>query len=650
MDHDGEPIAPGLAADPVQVSITKAPFPDERPVAVNRTSRIARASRIVLSHPLSAFGTLLLAVFVAVLFIYPTVMVVYGAFRTSAPGFPGGWSTEAFVDAYTSTATYVLLLHSVIYAVCVTVCSMALAVFFAWLVTQTNIPGRRLVTPIMVLIVGLPFMFFALSWQMLGNSQVGLLNQVIRLIIPVHQGPINIRSWVGIIFVSTLKVTAINYMLMLGAFRSLDTSMREASLMAGFGRLYTLFRIELPILAPLLLSLSLLGFVAGLESFDIPLLLGSPVGIQVFSTQIYSFLSASFPPGYAPAAALSILLLLIMGTLAVFMWRFLSRRDFTTIGGKGTHHDVVKIGRWRYLGTATIVLYALLALAFPLVQLVLGSLLPTFGVVTGHLTLEHYREVLSDPQVTEAFRNTAIIAVVGGLVAVTFAAVAAYLIQRTRSRARWLLEGATWLPWALPGVVLGLGMLWAYLSVPGLKRLYGSVWLIMLALIVVATPVTVRLANAAIAQVHAQLEEAARVHGASRPRAVLGVVLRQILPSLLAAWLVSGVTMAGTLSVPVMLSGPDSMTVPVVVLNLMDNGKSSQAAAVFTLMIAAIGLGLAVIGLLRWSGARVLRRSKEPADTGGASALPPVVAHRADAKSLLVSPRHVTGQEEPQHG
>lgn len=650
MDRDGEPIAPGLAADRVQPPATRATLPDGRSDAVDRTSRIARAGRVALSHPLSAVGTLLLAVFVIVLFIYPAVMVVYGAFRTSAPGFPGGWSVEAFVDAYSSTTTYLLLLHSVIYAACVTVCSMALAVFFAWVVTQTNIPGRRMVTPIMVLIVGLPFLFFALSWQMLGNDQVGLLNQVIRLVIPVEQGPINIRSWVGIVFVSTLKVSAINYMLLLGAFRRLDTSMREASLMAGFGRLYTLFRIELPVLAPLLLSLSLLGFMAGLESFDIPLLLGSPVGIQVFSTQIYSFLSASFPPGYAPAAALSLLLLVIMGILAVLMWRFLSRRDFTTIGGKGTHHDVLKFGRWRYLGTAAIVLYALLALAFPLIQLVLGSLLPTFGVVTGNLTLQHFREVLGNQQVIESFRNTAIISVVGGAVAVTFSAVVAYLIQRTRSKARWLLEGATWLPWALPGVVLGLGMLWAYLSVPGLKRLYGSIWLIMLALIVVATPITVRLANAAIAQVHAQLEEAARVHGASRLRAVFGVVLRQILPSLLAAWLVSGVTMAGTLSVPVMLSGPDSMTVPVVVLNLMDNGKSSQAAAVFTLTIAAIALGLAVIGLLRWSGAQVLRHSREPIGTSGTSALPLAVVRGDGKESLLVAPKHATGQEEPQHG
>lgn len=610
---------------------------DGEPVAVGRSPRIARASRITLSHQPRLTGLLLLAVFVVVLFIYPAVMVVYGAFRTSAPGFPGAWSTEAFHVVYSSAATYLLLLHSACYAAAVTVCSMALAVFFAWMVTQTNVPGRRMVTPIMALVVGLPLLFFALSWQMLGNSQVGLLNQVIRLVIPVHQGPINIRSWAGIIFVSTLKVTAINYMLMLGAFRSLDTSMREASLMAGFGRLRTFFRIELPILAPLLLSLGLLGFMAGLESFDVPLLLGSPVGIQVFSTQIYSFLSATFPPGYAPAAALSLLLLFIMGVLAVVMWRFLGQRDFTTIDGRGAHHDAMKLGPWRYLGTVVIALYGLLALAFPLIQLVLGSLLPTFGVVTGRLTLEHYRAALSNPQVTGAFGNTAIIALVGGAVAVTFAAVVAYLIQRTRSKARWLLEGATWLPWALPGVVLGLGMLWAYLSVPGLKRLYGSVWLIMLALIVVATPITVRLANAAIAQVHAQLEEAARVHGASRARAVFGIVLRQILPSLLAAWLVSGVTMAGTLSVPVMLSGPDSMTVPVVVLNLMDNGNSSQAAAVFTLMIAAMGLGLAVIGLLRWSGARVLRlRPGKPASPGG-SPSPTVVAHRNAKGSLLVS-------------
>lgn len=577
-----------------------------RSVTGNRRPRFTAARGLRLGRPLpgrsavvGGYGVIYLII--AVLFVMPAVMVVYGAFRTSAPGRPGQWTLEAFVDAYTDPATYTLLKNSVLYAAAVTIIGMAVAIFFAWVVTQTDTPLRRFVTPIMVTLVGLPLLFFAISWQLLANSHTGLLNQLLRTFIPGDTGPINIRTWYGIVFVSMLKVAAINYMLMINVFRSLDPNLREASLIAGVSRFKTFFRIELPVLAPLLLSLTLLGFVSGLESFDIPILLGSPVGIQVFSTQIYTDLY-TFPPGYGTAGALSIMLIVIMGILTTVMWRFLRKRDFTVVGGKGLRVEPMRIGAWRYVCSAAIVLFAALALVFPLVQLVLGSLQPTFGVMTSSLTLEHFHKILSEGSVLAALKNTALIAVVGGVIAVAFATLVAYVVQRGKSRARWGLEGATWLPWALPGVVLSLGMLWAYLSIPGLRGLYGTIWLVMIGLIVVATPISVRLANAAIGQVHEQLEESARVHGAGKLRAVTGVVVRLILPSLLSAWLLGGLAMAGNLPIPVLLSGPGSQTVPALVLQLIDSGDSSDAAAVFVLMLLGMAALLLVALLLRVVG------------------------------------------------
>lgn len=550
-------------------------------------------------------GLALLTIVVAVLFVYPTVMVIVGGFRTSSPGLPGEWSLQGFVDAYFDPATWKLLWNSTAYSLSNTAISLALAVFFAWVVTQTNTPGRRYVTPLMVALIALPFLFFGVTWAMLGNSRVGMLNQLIRLVFPVEEGPINIRSWAGIIGVSTLKITAINYMLLLGVFRSLDPSLREASLLAGASPRRTFFRIELPILAPIILGVALMGFVRGLESFDIPLLLGSPAGIEVFSTAIYGYLTNSFPPAYAQASALAVLVMVIMLVLVLLMWRFLNNRDFTTIGGKGQRHQLVDLKAWKYVCSGVIVLYGLIALALPLVQLVLGSLQPQFGVMSGGLTFSHYQAVLGMPGVVAALRNTAFIVVVGGLLAVALAVLVAYLVQRMRSKFRWFLEGATWLPWGLPGVVLALGMLWAYLSVPVLARLFATIWIVLLALIVVATPIAVRLANAAISQVHRELEDAARIHGASRLRAVVGILCRIILPSLLAGWLVVGVIMAGDLAIPVMLSGPKSQTVPVVVLQLVDSGKSSEAAAVFCLMLGAMTVVAVVIAALRHIGRRV---------------------------------------------
>jgi iron(III) transport system permease protein len=560
-------------------------------------------------------GYAVLAAALGVFFIYPVVMVVVGAFRTSSPGFPGDWSTNGFVQAYSDTTTYVLLGHSIGYAAAVTVISTIGSVFFAWLVTQTNTPWRRAVTPIMVMLLALPFLFFALSWTMLGNRRTGLLNQIIRLVFPADDGPINIRSWIGIIFVSVLKVTAIGYLLMLGVFRRLDPALREASIMSGVGRFKTFIRIELPLLMPVLLSLGLLGFVAGIESFDVPLIIGSPVGIEVFSTQIYNALNGNITPDYAYAGALSVLVIVLVALLATVMWRYLSQRDFTTISGKGQRTDPADIGRWKYLCTAAIVIYAIVALAFPLFQLVFGSLQPVFGVVTSDFTLEHYRNVLDQPAAVQALENTLFVAVLGGFISVALAAVIAYIVQRTTSRARWLLEGVTWLPWAVPGVVLSLGMLWAYLSVPVLRTLFATRWFVLIGLVVVVTPIAVRLANAAIAQVHTQLEESARVHGANQYRAAVGIVFRLVLPSLLASWLICGVTIAGNLAVPAMLAGPDSGTVPSIVLQLTDSGDSADAAALFTIMIGAM-IVLLLLGLvLRAIGTRLTRQRSRPDPT-----------------------------------
>jgi iron(III) transport system permease protein len=561
---------------------------------------------------LAFLGAAGLGLAVLVLFVYPTVMVVVGAFRTSSPGFPGDWSVDGFVDAYTEPATYELFWNSTVYSFSVTTISLVLAVFFAWVVTQTNTPGRRFVTPMMVTLIALPFLFFGISWAMLGNASTGLLNQLLRLVVPVEVGPLDVRSWPGIVAVAVLKITAINYVLMLGVFRTLDPALREASLMAGVSRVATFFRIELPVLAPVLLALALMGFVRGLESFDVPLLLGAPAGIEVFSTQIYGYLRNHFPPAYAQASALSVLVMIIMAVLVVLMWRFLGKRDFTTLGGKGQRIELVDLGRRKYLCTAAVVVFALLALAFPLVQLVLGSVQSVFGVLSSGLTLEHYRTVLGEPEVVSALQNTAFVVVVGGFLAVALATLIGYIVQRSTSKLRWVLEGATWLPWAVPGVVLGLGMLWAYLSVPVLRSLFATIWLVMLGLIVVATPVAVRLANAAIAQVHEQLEEAARVHGAGRLRAVAEVVLRLILPSLLAGWLICGVVMAGELAVPVLLSGPNSQTVPVVLLEMTESGRSSEAAAVFTLMLAAMAAVLLLAVASRAVGVRMLRARTAP--------------------------------------
>lgn len=531
------------------------------------------------------------------LFGYPVVMLGVGAFRNTDPSLPPEWSGRGFEHAYTDSATYETLRNSLILSVSVTVISTVLAIALAFLVARTTTRLRRMVTPMMLFVLAMPPLFFAISWGMLGNARVGLLNEAVRKLVGSEDFTlVDVNSWTGLIGVTSLKATAFGYLLLIGPFLALDRSLEEASQVAGARRLGTFLRIDLPVLAPAITGVTILSFVIGLEFFDVPLLLGVPAGIRVFSTQIYGLINDQTPADYGAASALSMLLVAIVVILVFVQWRVLGSRQFTTITGKGYRTDPWHIGRWRYAGTALIVVYGLLALVLPLAQLVLGALQPYFGAY-GQYTFDNFHLVLTDPTIVPAIRATLIVSVLGGLLAMALAVLIAYTVSHSRSRARRLLELCTWLPWAVPGVVLSLGMAWAYLSVPGLRQLYGTIWIVMLGLVVAAVPVASRAAQGAVAQVGRELEEAARTSGASPTRVFLSIVLRLIAPSFAAGWFVAAVVISGNLAVPILLSSPDNETVPVVVFGLYTSGETAQAAAVFVVVLALLGAGLLALTL-----------------------------------------------------
>lgn len=569
-----------------------------------------RARRGPRSLPL---GVYLLVVVAAFLFLLPVVMFVVGAFRTAAPGLPGGWSLSGFRHAYASGETWHTFLNSVILSVSVVTLSTLLGLTFAWLVARSRTPLRRLVTPMMVLVFAVPPLFFALSWAMLANKPSGLLNQA-WIAVFGGDGVVNAQSWFGLIGVEVLKATSAAYLLLLGPVMAMDRSTEEASLISGASRLRTLFRVSIPMLGPALTGPIILGFVVGLGMLDVPLVLGTPAGIEVFPTVIYNYITNSSPADYARADSLGLLLIATVVVLVLVQRRLLRGRSFATVVGKSYRNEPSEIGRWKWLGTAAIVVYGLLALVLPLGQLVIGSLQPYFGVY-GTWTGANYSAVLDDPATVASFERTVVVGVLAGLVASSFAFVAAYVAKNRRGPLGQFPINVTWLVWGVPGVTLGLAMVWAYLSVPGLRSLYATVWIVVIALVVSVTPIAARAGEGAIAQLGAELEESARVHGAGRVRTFVGIVLRLVLPSFLMSWFITGVLAAGNLDVPILLSSPTNTTVPLQIYNLYNTSNIAQAAALFCVMLLGIAV-LAVIALGLWRVLRLRRsaRSRRPTD------------------------------------
>lgn len=569
-----------------------------------------RTARVRVRRRPPGIGRGLLALACAFFFLWPVAMVVVGVFRTGLPGTAeSGWSASGLVEVFTSANTYSVLGQTVVLAVSVTVASTLLAVFFAWVVARTDAPLRRVVTPAMVLVLATPPLFFAVSWDMLGNARVGLINQAFTAMTGAAHGPVNIESWAGLIFVSSIKAAAFSYFLILGPFMSMDRSVEEASLLSGAGKARTFFGIHIPMLAPAISGAALLTMISFLEAFDVPQVIGLPAGIHVLPTEVYSFINATSGGQYAQASSLSLLLIVMVVALIAVQARVLGRRQFTTVSGKTYRTDRWRLGRAGWACAVAIAAYVLLALVLPLIQLYIGSFQTFYGIFAKP-TLANYRTVLGDPEIIGAIRDTAMLAVLGGLVAMLVAVALARVARSSRGPVTRFISASAWMPMALPGIVLGLGIMWSYLSVPGLNQLYATPWILLIGLFVAAIPIAMRSAEGALAQIPGDLEDAARISGATRARAFVRMVLPLIAPSFLSGWLLAGILIASNLAVPVLLASPLSNTVSVEVLKLYQGGDVPQAAAVFAVMLTAIAVVAAVLGVVRAVLVRVAARRK----------------------------------------
>lgn len=542
----------------------------------------------------TARGMVPIVAVAAFLFALPLVMLGIGAFRNAPPGQDAEWSLDAFSRTFTNPEVYRTFGNSIVIAVVTAVLSTALALILVFLVARTTTPLRRIVTPVMVFVVALPPLFYAMSWGMLWNPRIGMINGLWEGLTASGSPLFDAYSWEGMISVMVIKGTGFCFLLLVGPFRAIDRSLEEAAQMSGAGRIRTILGIDLAVLMPAITGVVILNLVIGLEAFEVPLFLGTPVGIDVFSTQIYAYITDRLPADYGGASALSIILVGIVCLMVYIQWRILGRRKFTTVTGKSYSTAPWNIGPWRWAGTAAIIIFVVVGVILPMVQLVVGSLQPFFGG-SGPLSLINYIELFADQSSVDALQSTVLIAVVGGFAAMVVAFVTVYAITHNETWMRRVLDILTWLPFAVPGIVLALGLSWTYVSIPGLKQLYGTLFLVGLGLVVAVVPIATRSLQPALMQINRELEEASLVHGARPLRMIFDVVVPLIRPTFFAGWFVVAVVISGNLAIPILLSSSLNPTVPLLVYELQSQGDASQAAALLVVLLGTLFLGMLVI-------------------------------------------------------
>ena len=545
--------------------------------------------------PASATFYILLGL-VLLLIIYPVSFLIFGSFWSGNPGGEGHLTLDNYKFAFSDPKTYVLLKNSLIYALGSALMGVSIATVLAFITTRTDAPLRNQFRFIPILPIILPGMVDNLAWIYLFSPNAGLVNIWYKNIFNATGPLFNIYTMYGMIFCMGISLVPLAYLVISAAFYTMDPSLEETARIAG-SSLFTIFRkITIPLMLPSILSVFLLTFILAFESFETPAMIGLPARIDVFMSAIFQAVIWNIPPSYGLGTAYASLILVVTLT-AVYLYRKATRHGekYQVITGKGYHTGILKLGKWRYAGTAILGTYVFTHIFVVFGTVFLLSLQPFWDPTNlfGNLTFKHYETVLGQSRIVNALINSATVSVVSATLVVVIAAILTYVSQRRKIKGSVLLEGFGTLPLAFPGFILGLGLLWTFLTLSKVIPIYGTVIILILCFLVKYMPQGIRFASGALVQIQTELEESSAVTGANWPTTVRTIVLPLLKPALLSGWVYIFVLTFRELSSVIFLVTPHNEVIAAILWDLFVNGSVELLAA--TSMILTVFLWSVII-------------------------------------------------------
>lgn len=528
------------------------------------------------------------AVALAVLVVLPLGSLVWASITEE-----GRLTLAHFREALSRRLYVQALRNSLVLGVWTALLSVAVGLPLAWAVGRTDVPGKRFIHATATISYLTPPYLTAIAFVNLFSPNAGLVNRWLRDVLGLPQLAFNIHSMAGLVLVTVLHTFPFVYLLTASALESVDASMEESAQILGAGRWRTAGAVTAPLVAPAVLAGALVAFVNAIALFGSQAIIGLPGRIFTLPTRIYALFD--FPPQYGLASALSLVFVAITIAALYLQRRYLARRSYVTLGGKGYRPRVVPLGaaRWPVLAFCVGV-FAVSVLA-PYLTLLAVSVSKSWGLgFWQNLTLRHYRFILLEYDVTRrAIANSLLLAAAAATITVFLGSLIGWIDLRTRLPGRKLLDYASLVPLGLPGIVVAVALIQFWLRVP--LPIYGTLLIILLAYTGRYVPLTVRSANAAFRQVDSSLEETARVTGAGWLRTFGTVTLPLARPGLFAGWLLVFVPAIQELSASILLFSSESITLAVAVYNLYETGylEPVAALAVVTMLIIGAAIGLA---------------------------------------------------------
>ncbi len=542
------------------------------------------------------------ALLVAYLVASPLVFLVISSFRRyvfdGSIGFT--FTLNNYAETYLDPEFPAAAANTVIYSAGGTILSVVAGTALAWVVERTNTPLRTGFTLLAAATYFVPGILMALAWTALASPRIGSLNRLLQNFVGVREGPLDINTMGGMIWVFGTHLYPIVFLIMAAAFRAMDPALEEAAALSGAGLWSMLRTVTLAVSRPAIISALLIMFVRGLESFDVPLILGLPAKINVLTTEIFATASLHRPPELGISATLGVLLLAV-SVAGVWFYRSATARAlaFSTITGKAYRPHRLDLGRWRYALAVACAVFFFVTLVLPLLALFWISLFPFVRQVSleglSRASFAQYAYVVSYSAIIDAFRNSILNAVLVATIVVLLTSIVAWITLRSRAPGAWLLDALAFAPIGVPATIMGVSVLLVYLALP--IPLYGTIFIITVAHVTLFLPYGMRLASDALLRIHPQLEEASALSGASWWRTYREILLPLLLPGLLAAWITIVAASFRELSATIFLASPQSRFVSVTLYSTWQDGNATAAAALGIVVLLVV-LVLAILARL----------------------------------------------------
>jgi iron(III) transport system permease protein len=543
-----------------------------------------------IAELLLALSVLILVVVVAV----PVLLIVWTALFVD-----GHLNIKDILLVLGEPDTYEALKNSLVIAGGVTFLSTIIGVFFAWLVSRTDLPFKNTMKLLFLIPFMLPSFIGALAWKMLLSPRSGYVNKFLINTFGLEDSPFDIYGLIGIIAVETMYLFPFVFIQVSGALERMDPTLEESARISGAGLLTITRKITLPLMLPSIVAGALLVALYSLAHFGVPAILGTEVGIYNIPTKIYEriYQSAGGFNAIRTGTILSSILVISAGLILYAQSFILKAGRFQVIAGKSMRPTLLKLRGLKMPLLVLSILYIFITVILPTVTIFMVGSLKTYGLefIPENMTLDNLKYILFDWKMTQdAIWNSFYLSLAAAFVTMLVGTLISYVIVKMKVRGKFVLEFLGVLPFSLPGTVIALGVILMWSGKFGIN-LYNTAWIIFVAYVARYMAFSLKSNSAALEQVHDSLEEAARACGATHWQALKDIVIPLIKPGMVAAFFLIFLPALRELTTSVLLYGPTTRTIGVAIYTLNEDGETVYAAALASIALVIIVIGQLVI-------------------------------------------------------